>query len=169
MGAGRTFKYESVPPGDVSRGLSPVVGVVLLVIVTVGLAGIAGGAVLGSDTTEQPPRVHFTVSAQADADRITFTHDGGETVSTEKLTLRIEVDGEPLAQQPPVPFFAADGFVSGPTGPFNPAADPAWTAGESASIALASTNAPLLAPGSTVSVTIATDQGVITRLETEAA
>lgn len=141
----------------------------MLVVVTVGLAGIAGAAVLGSDTTEQPPRVHFAVSAQADADRITLTHDSGDTVSTGELTLRIEVDGQPLAHQPPIPFFAADGFVSGPTGPFNPAADRTWTAGESASIELASTNAPLLDPGSTVSVMISTDQGVVARLETEAA
>lgn len=152
-----------------SRGLSPVVGTVLLVIVAVGLAGIAGAVAFGSDTTESTPRVHFTISAEADSDRITITHDGGDTVSTEELTFRIEVDEQPLAQQPPIPFFAADGFASGPTGPFNPAADPTWTAGESASVELASTNAPLLDPDSTVSVTISTEQGVIARQETEAA
>jgi len=153
----------------VSRGLSPVVGTVLLVVVTVVLAGIGGAVAFGSDTTESTPRVHFTVSAEADADRITITHDGGDTVSTEELTFRIEIDGQPLAQQPPIPFFAADGFASGPTGPFNPAADPMWTAGESASVSLASTNAPLLDPGATVSVTISTDQGTVAQLETNAA
>ena len=152
-----------------SRGLSPVVGTVLLVIVAVGLAGIAGAVAFGSDTAESTPRVHFTISAEADGDRITITHDGGDTVSTEELTFRIEVDGQPLAQQPPIPFFAAEGFASGPTGPFNPAADPTWTAGESASVALASTNAPLLDPGATVSVTISTNQGTVAQLETNAA
>lgn len=151
-----------------SRGLSPVVGAVLLVIVTVGVASIVGAAALGADTTAQTPHVRFTISAKADADRITITHDSGQTVSTEELTLRIEVDGQPLTQQPPIPFFAAEGFASGPTGPFNPAADPTWTAGESASVTLASTNAPLLDPGSTVSVTISTDRGVLARLETDA-
>lgn len=152
-----------------SRGLSPVVGAVLLVVVTIALAGVAGAVVLAPDTTESPPRVHFTVDAESGTDRITVTHDSGDAVSTEDLTVRIEVDGQPLAQQPPIPFFAADGFASGPTGPFNSAADSTWTAGESASIELASTNVPLLDPGSTVSVTITAEEGVIAELETDAA
>lgn len=151
-----------------TRALTPVVGAALLVVVTVVLAGLAGIVVLGSEPAESTPHARLSVSADAAADRIAVTHEGGETLSTKSLTVRIEIDGQPLAHQPPVPFFAARGFVSGPTGPFNLAAEEAWTAGETATLELASTNAPLMDPGSTVAVTVATDRGVIARLETDA-
>ncbi|MCU4717846.1 type IV pilin [Halapricum hydrolyticum] len=151
-----------------TRALTPVVGVALLVVVTVALAGLAGAVVLGSEPAESTPQARLSVSADAGADRIAVTHEGGATLSTEALTVRIEIDGQPLTHQPPVPFFAARGFVSGPTGPFNPAAGETWTAGETATLELASTNAPLIDPGSTVAVTVATDRGVTARLETSA-
>ena len=151
-----------------TRALAPVVGAVLLVIVTVALAGMAGTLVLGMDPVESPPHARLALDVDAGTDRITVTHEGGETLSTETLTVRIEIDGQPLAHQPPVPFFAAQGFVSGPTGPFNPAAEETWTTGETVMLELASTNAPLIDPGSTVAVTVATDHGVIARLEAHA-
>lgn len=152
-----------------TRALSPVVGTVLLVAITVGLAGTVGLVVFGDATAEPPPRATFSLDADASADRIVLTHDSGETVSTTDLTVRVSVDGEPLTHQPPVPFFAASGFASGPTGPFNPSADPRWSAGERAGFRLAGTNAPQIEPGATVEVTITSESGVIATLETEAA
>jgi flagellin-like protein len=152
----------------VTRALSPVVGVVLLAAITVVLAASVGLVVSGSATADPPPQATFSLSADATTDRIALTHEGGDTLSTTDLTVRITVDGEPLEHQPPVPFFAATGFRGGPTGPFNPATDPEWTAGEPAAVRLASTNAPLPGPGSTVAVTISTDGAVIAELETQA-
>ncbi|MFW6018315.1 MAG: type IV pilin N-terminal domain-containing protein [Halapricum sp.] len=151
-----------------TRALTPVVGAILLVTVTVALAGLAGAAVIGSDSVESPPHARLTMEADASADRIAITHAGGESLSMEAVTVRIEIDSQPLTRQPPVPFFAARGFVSGPTGPFNPATDSTWTAGETATLELASTNAPSMDPGTTVSVTVATDRGVVAQLETDA-
>ncbi|QSG09977.1 Pilin/Flagellin, FlaG/FlaF family [Halapricum desulfuricans] len=137
----------------------------LLVVVTVALAGLTGAIVLGSDPAESPPRARLTLDVDAGADRIAVTHESGDTLSTEALTVRVEVDGRALAYQPPVPFFAARGFVSGPTGPFNSGGDTTWTAGETAALELATTNAPTIDPGETVAVTVATDRGTIARLE----
>jgi hypothetical protein len=69
----------------------------------------------------------------------------------------VRIDGEPLAKQPPVPFFAAAGFESGPTGPFNAATDGTWRAGQTAAIRIASTNSPQLSDGAVVTVRIYTE------------
>lgn len=151
-----------------TRGLSPVVGTVLLVAVTVTLAGLAGAVVLDSDPGESPPYARLSATADAGSDQIVLTHEGGDTISSEELTVRVSVDGEQLAHQPLVPFFAARGFSGGPTGPFNPSADPNWSAGETASFELASTNAPLIDPGSTVTVTLVTKHGTVAEIETKA-
>lgn len=151
-----------------NRALSPVVGVVSLVAITVVLAASVGLVVSGSATADPAPQATLSLSADAATDRVVLTHESGETLSTTALTVRITVDGEPLEHQPPVPFFAATGFRGGPSGPFNPATDPGWTAGERAAVRLASTNAPLLDEGSTVGVTISTDGAVVADLETEA-
>lgn len=150
-----------------TRGLSPVVGTVLLVAITVALAGLAGAVVVDSAPGDPTPHARISVDANAGPDRIAVTHEGGDTLSTEKVSVRVSVDGQPLTYQPPVPFFAARGFRGGPTGPFNPSADPEWSAGETAELRLASTNAPLIDPASTVTVTVSTDSGVIAELETE--
>lgn len=126
----------------------------MLVLVAVVLAAILGAGVAAFGMPENPPRTTVTATADADEDRIALTHVGGETLDVTELTVRITIDGVELAHQPPVPFFAATGFESGPTGPFNSAADPRWTAGETAGVRLAGTNAPQLTPGAHVTVTI---------------
>jgi len=147
------------------RGVSSVVAVAVLLAVTVA-AGAAVGAVVSTGTADRVPTARLSLSADAGADRIALTHEGGETLSVENLTVSVRVGGQPLTHQPPVPFFAATGFESGPTGPFNSAADPNWTAGERAAVRLAATNSPALDPGDRVSVTVATDAGIVARLET---
>lgn len=149
------------------RGVSSAVAVAVLVAVTV-VAGAAVGSVVSTTTVDPVPMARLSLSVDAGADRIALTHEGGAELSVEDLTLSVRVGGDPLAHQPPVPFFAATGFVSGPTGPFNSAADPGWTAGERATIRLASTNTPTIDPGNRVSVTVRTAAGTVARLETTA-
>jgi len=151
----------------VSRGLSSAVGVVLLVGVTV-LGAAAVGAVATADLGGVPPTARLSVSADAGADRVALTHEGGDTLDVTDLSVTVSVDGRRLDRQPPVPFFAARGFESGPTGPFNVASDHDWTAGETAAVRLASTNDPLLEPGARVEVTVAADGAVVTTAETTA-
>jgi flagellin-like protein len=151
----------------VSRALSPVVGTVTLIAVVV-LAATAVGALVTVETPATSPVAQFSVTADAGTDRIALTHEGGDTVAVSALSVSVTVDGRPLAHQPPVPFFAARGFESGPTGPFNSASDDDWSAGERATVSLASTNSPRLAPGASVEVRLSTDRGVVAAVETTA-
>ncbi len=140
-----------------NRALSPVVATVLLVVVTLVLAGTIGTVALQSTSLREPKQVAIDVSANATTDRLTFVHQAGDSLTVESLSIRIQVNGTPLDHQPPVPFFSAEGFQSGPTGPFNSATNETWSVGETASIELAGTNAPLVEPGDSVVVRIATN------------
>ncbi|PSQ32877.1 type IV pilin [Halobacteriales archaeon SW_10_68_16] len=150
-----------------SRALSPVVGILFLVGVTVLLATTVG-ALAAVDPAPVAPTAHLSLSADASQDRVALTHGGGETLDVSSLSVTVTVDGESLKHQPPVPFFAATGFESGPTGPFNVASDDEWSAGETGGFRLAATNDPQLVDGAHVEVTVATDRGVVATLETTA-
>jgi flagellin-like protein len=143
------------------RAVTPAVGVVLLVALTVVLAAAVGAAALGTAGDAPDPgeagTVALSLSVDAATDRLTLVHRAGAPLDARQLRVRIRVAGTPLEHQPPVPFFAARGFRAGPTGPFNPAADPRWTAGERASLRLASTNAPGIDSGDRVVVEVTVD------------
>lgn len=146
------------------RAASSVVGVVLLTAVTVVAASAVGAAVV-ANPPERPPVTAFDAEADG-VDEIRVTHHGSDPVDPDALRLRISVDGEPLAEQPPVPFFAARGFESGPTGPFNTATAGEWRGGETATLRLADTNEPALEPGATVELRLSVDGRRIATLRT---
>jgi len=148
------------------RAVSSVVGTVALL----GVVVVAATAVFAAVPDTEPatvPTARLSLTAEAGPDRVALTHEGGDTLAAAALDVTVRVDGEPLAHQPPVPFFAATGFESGPTGPFNSAHGGQWRAGETAAVVLASTNTQL-DPGDAVAVTVRTDAGVVARLETTA-
>lgn len=149
------------------RAVSPVIGVVLLIAVTVIAAVALGVTVFGITRTEPPPQATFTLSADSATQTITLTHRGGAAIDPASLRLRIAVDGEPIAHQPPIPFFASEGFMSGPTGPFNSEDEGEWITGQSASVQLASTNTRFQA-GSVISVRLYVDDKLLITLETRA-
>jgi flagellin-like protein len=149
------------------RAVSPALGVVVLVAVTLVLAATVGAALSMPDPRE-PTTVGLFSSVDADEKTVVLDHRGGDTLEVTELEVRIAVDGERLAHQPPIPFFAADGFASGPTGPFNSKSDGTWHAGESASLELAGTNAPRLTEGSTVTVTVVYRDAVVHETSVEA-
>lgn len=151
------------------RALAPVVGTLLLVGVVLATAAVvaAGAGALAAagpggtaDTRPSPPPADATAPANgpvafslsASGDRVAVTYERGPPVPVADLRLRISVAGEPLTHQPPVPFFSARGFRSGPTGPFNVGSDGVWSAGETGAVTVAGTNDPSLAPGRTVTV-----------------
>ncbi len=152
-----------------SRAAVPVLGAVLLVGVTVLLAVALGAAAAGFDPSSPAEPVVLEASADAVTGRVTLEHVMGPALDVRRIDLAVKVDGEPLAHQPPVPFFAATGFHGGPTGPFNPAADPGWTVGEVASFRVASTNHPALAPGAELTVTVTRDGRLVARASTTVA
>ena len=141
-----------------ARATSSVVGIALMVLVTVLSAAVVGATLLdATPETRSPPRVSLTASADATRDRIALTHRSGDSLAVSDLRIEIRIDGTPLSEQPPVPFFAAAGFESGPTGPFNTAADGTWQAGETGAVRIADTNSPQLASGATVTVRVYTE------------
>lgn len=121
--------------------------------VAVVVATAVSGAALGALPADRPTAA-LVVLADPGADRLTLTHRGGDPLDVRRVDLRVRVGDRPLSHQPPVPFFAARGFRSGPTGPFNVRADPRWQPGERAILRLAATNAPLVDPGDRVTVTV---------------
>ena len=156
-----TREPETVVTGD-ARAVTPVVGVVLLVGVTVVVA-LSVGLALTTPELDETPTASLSLTAESGDERIALTHKGGESLDVSALNLTVEIDGTPLAEQPPVPFFAADGFDSGPTGPFNIKSPDEWRAGETAAVRLASTNAPPLSRGSEVTVVVSVEGAVIHR------
>ncbi len=152
----------------VTRASVPVVGIALLLAATVAAGGVVAAGVFTVTPAEPPPQASLGLSVDADADRVALTHRGGDPLDVRELTVRVEVDGDPLARQPPVPFFAAAGFRGGPTGPFNPAADQTWDPGEAASFRIAATNDPELTPGATVVVSVYHDDRHVAELEATA-
>jgi hypothetical protein len=149
-----------------TRGLAPLAGVLLLAL-TVGVATATAGAVLALDTPDGTlPRASLSLDVE---DRtVSITHHGGDALDVRRLRVTVAVDGEPLAHQPSVPFFSARGFQSGPTGPFNSATDPRWTAGETAAFRVAGTNRPTLADGTVVTVRLFSRDALVARLRATA-
>ena len=162
----RTPRSERTGAGG-DRASSPVVGVVLLVAITV-IAAATVGLAASATPPDPAPTTVVGVSVDAGAERISLTHEGGDPIDLAATEIKIAVDGEALAHQPPVPFFAATGFESGPTGPFNTASPDRWRSGETGSLTLASTNEPGIEPGSTVTVEIVGENRVIATAETTA-
>ena len=126
------------------------VGVACAVVVGTAVAAVGLGALPAA------PAVAGATLA-VDGDRLVLTHRAGEPVDVRRLDVVVRVDGDPLRHQPPIPFFSAQGFRPGPTGPFNAAADPTWEVGERASVRLASTNHPRIYAGARVTVTLRYD------------
>lgn len=148
------------------RALAPVIGTTLLIAIVLVLSVVVAMAALAYSPVEPTPTA--TVSATVSSGTVELVHEGGESLDVRTLTIWIEVDDQPLQHQPPIPFFAATGYAPGPDGPFNSASDPMWTAGQSASFTIASTNEPTIGPGSSVTIRISSPTGTITVIETTA-
>lgn len=148
-----------------TRAIAPVVGVVVLVLVTVVLALSVSLALTTPDLDERPTAT-LSLAVDGETDRVALTHEGGDRLDVSELNLTIEVDGTRLDEQPPVPFFAADGFEGGPTGPFNTNSTDDWRAGETAGVRIAETNDPLPSGGSRVTVLVSVEGSVIAEAET---
>jgi len=153
---------------DHDRAISPLVGVLALLAVTVALATIvaAGASTLSVDSPG--PSAAFDLAVDGSESSITIDHVAGETIDVETLSITVAVDGTELADQPPVPFVGASGFDGTPDGPFNAEAGQQWRSGTAAGFSVADTNSPTLERGDTVTVSLAVDGASIATLETVA-
>jgi len=71
------------------EAVSPVIGVILMVAITVILAAVIGTFVLGIGDTAQSrsPQASFTADYDAPSGELKFTHEGGESIEQARLTL----------------------------------------------------------------------------------
>ena len=139
------------------------IAVVLLVAVTV-LLSVGVGTVALEATTLGSSAPTATIDLDTTVDRIVLTHRGGDPIAVGELRIVVVVNGEPLKNQPPVPFFSAAGFRPGPTGPFNAATPNEWTVGTSASFRIAGTNDPTPTIGDRLIVRLVVDDQSIATL-----
>lgn len=82
-----------VGSGGADRGVGPVIGVVLMIVITAMLAAIVGTMVLdvGQGVDDPRPRVQFSFEYDAVGDRLDVVHQGGESVSEGRV--QVVVDG----------------------------------------------------------------------------
>ena len=78
--------------------VSPVIGVILMVAITVILAAVIGTFVLslGSDLQNNPPNAQFTFNKNSTG-ALEMTHDGGDSVDIEKLNVTTDNSNEDFA------------------------------------------------------------------------
>lgn len=157
---------QTASPG--SRAITPVVGILVFLVITVLLATTVAAGLVTVAPTDPDLEPAFDLSVTAADGSITIDYLRGEPIDVREVTLSVTVDGDPLDEQPPVPFFAANGYEGGPTGPFNEAADPHWVAPETAGFRLAETNEPLPDPGDEVAVTIVVENEPVAEKRTTA-
>ena len=148
-----------------TRAIAPAAGVVLLTIVTIGLGLTVATAMPGELNGPTQPVV---VSANAEGTAVELVHEVGDPIDVRELEVRVLVDGEPLDEQPPVPFFSARGFEAGPTGAFNVAAEQTWRPGEHVRFEIANTNDPVPEPGDPIVVELYVDGDRVGTAETVA-
>ncbi len=87
-----------------NRAVSPVIGVILMVAITVILAAVIGTFVLGlGDSLEQAPQA--TLGADAgNTNSVTISHNGGDAMAVDDL--RVNIDGSSVD-------FTASSYTSG--------------------------------------------------------
>jgi len=67
---------------DDDRGVSPVIGVILMVAITVILAAVIGTFVLGlGDSLEQAPQAQLDAEADTSDTEIDISHNGGDAIA----------------------------------------------------------------------------------------
>jgi len=72
------------------RGVSPVIGVILMVAITVILAAVIGAFVLGlgDQASESAPQASIDISFEGD-DVVNLTHGGGDNIQTSEIEVRV--------------------------------------------------------------------------------
>ncbi len=75
---------------DEDRGVSPVIGVILMVAITVILAAVIGTFVLGlGDSLQQAPQAQLDAES-AEAGNITISHNGGDSIPESDIEVRFD-------------------------------------------------------------------------------
>ena len=90
---------------DDDRGVSPVIGVILMVAITVILAAVIGTFVLGlGDSLQQAPQSQLNVDA-GNSSSFNISHAGGDSIPVSDLRVSVEGQSDDFSK--------ADNFASG--------------------------------------------------------
>ena len=75
---------------DGTRAVSPVIGVILMVAITVILAAVIGSFVLGlGESVDSAPQASFDFSVNETEDSLVVTHRGGDTIEINNIEVRV--------------------------------------------------------------------------------
>lgn len=79
--------------GGPNRGISPVIGVVLLVVITVLLATVAGAVVfgVGDRNQQEPTRANFDFQYDDEAQTLAISYERGDVLATDSIYVRGDV------------------------------------------------------------------------------
>ena len=86
--------FQSISDSD-DRGVSPVIGVILMVAITVILAAVIGTFVLGlGDNIDSTPQATWDFELQDtndddSIDQLSITHEGGDTINSDQLSATV--------------------------------------------------------------------------------
>ena len=147
-----------------NRAVAPVIGIVLLIVVSIVCAGVIVLFVTDIADLRSTPTVVIDGTVDTSENNITLVHTSGDDIPVDYLDLRITIDGVPMKYQPPVPFDSATGFSTGPSGPLHAWGDDTWSPQQESVIHLAGSNEPLPDPDSTVEVSITYDDRPIAEI-----
>jgi len=96
----------------VDRGVSPVIGVILMVAITVLLAAVVGVFAMNMDMPEnQPPSTSWDISEQSNT--VIIEHDGGEAANAEELVAVVSYTSSSGHSNDRIRFTDATGYSNG--------------------------------------------------------
>jgi flagellin-like protein len=82
--------FKELFADDNERGVSPVIGVILMVAITVILAAVIGAFVLGLGDQVSETAPNAQISFDFDGNKsVTLTHDGGDPIANDSVTFNI--------------------------------------------------------------------------------
>jgi flagellin-like protein len=111
--------------------VSPVIGVILMVAITVILAAVIASFVLGlGDSTNTTPQASFDWDYDQSNDALTITHESGDTIDGDKMAIVTSgvVDGSGSATDYDINPFSGDDVSAGDTYTLDGTDDSQWTA-----------------------------------------
>jgi flagellin-like protein len=82
------------------RAVSPVIGVILMVAITVILAAVIGTFVLGLGDSlgDSQPTAQISVDVDQSNSNVTFEHQGGDSIESGAMTVIVSGDGNSVEQ-----------------------------------------------------------------------
>lgn len=90
------MQFQNLLDQDEDRAVSPVIGVILMVAITVILAAVIGTFVLGlgDQVQDTAPNSQFTFDFDSSEEELEITHDGGDGIDADELVLRGDILAE---------------------------------------------------------------------------